>query len=298
MKMRSKIVTCLVLALSISCLATGCKKKAQETETSSETIRVTEKQTESETAKKATNTSTTFKSKDGSISIKLPDDTWTMKKEGTKEWTFESPNQGTITIVHYSGDETNGLVFPSSEEEVLNNLEKAGKSKTDYAVVEYKKNTMGSYEAYHTTIKCKSTNSKYAYSVAYNLVGDEDIYSVNGQVMQDDATAMEAIRTSVESLKLLKTSSTTTSETKKNNTTSSESNSTTQSESGSTASTDGNSDSNQNGQYVYDSNGNAVYIYQDSDGNWVDSSGAIYYFNANGITNSNGASFTDRKSVV
>ena len=54
-----------------------------------------------------------------------------MKKEGTKEWTFESPNQGTITIVHYSGDETNGLVFPSSEEEVLNNLEKAGKSKTD-----------------------------------------------------------------------------------------------------------------------------------------------------------------------
>ena len=250
MKMRSKIVTCLVLALSISCLATGCKKKAQETETSSETIRVTEKQTESETAKKATNTSTTFKSKDGSISIKLPDDTWTMKKEGTKEWTFESPNQGTITIVHYSGDETNGLVFPSSEEEVLNNLEKAGKSKTDYAVVEYKKNTMGSYEAYHTTIKCKSTNSKYAYSVAYNLVGDEDIYSVNGQVMQDDATAMEAIRTSVESLKLLKTSSTTTSETKKNNTTSSESNSTTQSESGSTASTDGNSDSNQNGQYV------------------------------------------------
>ena len=74
-----------------------------------------------------------------------------MKKEGTKEWTFESPNQGTITIVHYSGDETNGLVFPSSEEEVLNNLEKAGKSKTDYAVVEYKKNTMGSYEAYHTT---------------------------------------------------------------------------------------------------------------------------------------------------
>ena len=110
--------------------------------------------------------------------------------------------------------------------------------------------------------------------------------------MQDDATAMEAIRTSVESLKLLKTSSTTTSETKKNNTTSSESNSTTQSESGSTASTDGNSDSNQNGQYVYDSNGNAVYIYQDSDGNWVDSSGAIYYFNANGITNSNGASFT------
>ena len=30
MKMRSKIVTCLVLALSISCLATGCKKKAQE----------------------------------------------------------------------------------------------------------------------------------------------------------------------------------------------------------------------------------------------------------------------------
>lgn len=74
---------------------------------------------------------------------------------------------------------------------------------------------MGSYEAYHTTIKCKSTNSKYAYSVAYNLVGDEDIYSVNGQVMQDDATAMEAIRTSVESLKLLKTSSTTTSETKR-----------------------------------------------------------------------------------
>ena len=55
MKMRSKIVTCLALALSISCLATGCKKKAQETETSSETIRVTEKQTESETAKQATN---------------------------------------------------------------------------------------------------------------------------------------------------------------------------------------------------------------------------------------------------
>ena len=74
MKMRSKIVTCLVLALSISCLATGCKKKAQETETSSETIRVTEKKTDSEKAKKATTTSTTLKSNDGSISKTLPED--------------------------------------------------------------------------------------------------------------------------------------------------------------------------------------------------------------------------------
>ena len=284
MKIRTKIVTGLLLALSISCLATGCKKKTQETETNTETTRITEKQTESETTKK--NTSATFKSKDGSLSIKLPDDTWEAKKEGTKEWTFESADQGIITIVHYSGAEMDGLVFPASEEEVLDNLEKAGKSKSDYAVVEYKKNTLGSYEAYHTTIKCKSASSKYAYSVAYNLVGDDDIYSVNGQVKQDDAKAMEAIRTSVESLKLLKSSGTTTSGSKKDNTKSSETSKTGQSESNST------NESNGNSQYIYDSNGNAVYVYQDSNGNWVDSSGAIYYFNSYGITNSNGVSFT------
>lgn len=284
MKIRTKIVTGLLLALSISCLATGCKKKTQETETNTETTRITEKQTESETTKK--NTSATFKSKDGSLSIKLPDDTWEAKKEGTKEWTFESADQGIITIVHYSGAEMDGLVFPASEEEVLDNLEKAGKSKSDYAVVEYKKNTLGSYEAYHTTIKCKSASSKYAYSVAYNLVGDDDIYSVNGQVKQDDAKAMEAIRTSVESLKLLKSSGTTTSGSKKDNTKSSETSKTGQSESNST------NESNGNSQYIYDSNGNAVYVYQDSNGNWVDSSGAIYYFNSYGITNSNGANFT------
>ena len=72
MKIRTKIVTGLLFALSISCLATGCKKKTQETETNTETTRITEKQTESETTKK--NTSATFKSKDGSLSIKLPDD--------------------------------------------------------------------------------------------------------------------------------------------------------------------------------------------------------------------------------
>lgn len=286
MRIRKKIMSGLVIAMAVSCMVSGCKKKTQETETSSETEtqRMTETETQTETEKK--NKSTTYKAKDGSLSIKLPDDTWEVKKEGTDEWTFESAEQGTITIVHYSGDEMQGLVFPASEEEVLDNLEKAGKSKSDYAVVEYKKNTLGSYEAYHTTIKCKSASSKYAYSVAYNLVGDEDIYSVNGQVKQDDAKAMETIRDSVESLKLLQASDT--SETKKDSSTQSETtetSDTTQSES---------SDS-ENGQYIYDSNGNAVYVYQDSNGNWVDSNGAIYYFSSTGITNSNGSSFSYSK---
>ena len=166
MRIRKKIMSGLVIAMAVSCMVSGCKKKTQETETSSETEtqRMTETETQTETEKK--NKSTTYKAKDGSLSIKLPDDTWEVKKEGTDEWTFESAEQGTITIVHYSGDEMQGLVFPASEEEVLDNLEKAGKSKSDYAVVEYKKNTLGSYEAYHTTIKCKSASSKYAYSVA------------------------------------------------------------------------------------------------------------------------------------
>lgn len=283
MRIRKKVLSGFLMALTVSCLITGCKKGPKETETSSETA--TERKTEAETqtekkVNKAQNT--TFKSKDGSLSIKLPDETWESKKEGKNEWTFESADQGVITIVHYSGEDMQGLIFPASEEEVLENLEKAGKSKADYAVVEYKKNTLGSYDAYHTTIKCKSTDSKYAYSVAYNLVGEEDIYSVNGQVKKDDATAMESIRDAVESLKLLKTDSTSSSQKKETDSTGqSES---TQTESQDTADTSG-------GQYIYDSNGNTVYVYPDSNGNWVDSNGVAYYFSADGITDSNGVNY-------
>lgn len=281
MKNRAKLMTGILIAMGISCAITGCKKTPKETETSSEseTIRMTEPETKKETEKKDTK-ATSYKSKDGSISIKLPDESWSTKKEGDNEWTFESAEQGMITIVHYSGSDAQGLVFPGSEEEVLENLEKAGKSKTDYAVIKYEKNTLGSYEAYHTTIKCKAQDSKYAYSVAYNLVGEEDIYSVNGQVLKDDTKVMESIRTAVESLKLLKKDADTSGKKDEKKDTEKQE----QTEETGKADRD-------NGQYVYDGSGNAVYVYEDGNGNWVDDNGNVYYFSANGITDVNGQNY-------
>lgn len=285
MRNRRKFLLCLALTLAVSGMISGCKKEPEETEAPTEAVTEQTTEEETETEKKKTAKSTTYKTKDGNLSIKFPDDTWEVTKEEENQWVFESAEEGVITIVHYTGDAMTGLVFPGSEEEVLNNLEAAGKKKEDYAVVEYKKNMLGSYEAYHTTIKCKSQESKYAYSVAYNLVGEEDIYSVTGQVKRDDAEAMESIRDAVESLKLLNTSAYTEgggSDSKKETDADQQ-----QSQS--------DSEDENNGQYVYDSNGNAVYIYQDANGNWVDDYGNTYYFSETGITNSSGQSFTYTK---
>lgn len=278
MRMRARTLTCLLIAGAVSCVVVGCRRKAPETEATPETIEETRNETETEPqseTKEDASKPVTYRAKDGNLSIKLPDGTWKAEKEGPSEWNFTSDEQGVITIVHYTGDDMKGLVFPASEQEVLDNLESAGRSKEDYAVVVYKKEKVGSYEAYHTTIKCKGADSKYAYSVAYNLVGEEDIYSVNGQILQDDAEAMEKIRNAVESLKLLKTSS------DKIN----EKDADSQKESGS-------GQEDKEGQYVYDNQGNAVYVYQDGNGNWVDSNGAVYYFSDTGITNSSGGTFT------
>lgn len=288
MKIRSRVLAALIAVAVVSCLVGGCKKKDKETETSSEKVTesISEKESEKDTEKKQEAKAFTYKAKDGSISIKLPDDTWEVKKEDSDAWSFESAEEGVISIAHFSGDEMEGLVFPGSEEEVLSNLESAGKSKSDYAVIEYRKNELGSYEAYHTTIKCKGSDSKYAYSVAYNLVGEEDIYSVNGQVKKDDAQAMERIRDAVESLKLLQTASV---ETDKNK---DKDKSTEKSDDSQTDSSDSSeSQDTGNGQYIYDSNGNAVYVYEDGNGNWVDSNGMVYYFNADGILDNNGQSY-------
>ena len=278
MKRFRKHTVYLVLALSVAALASGCKKKAKETEPVSEklTEAVTEKDGEVEVKTgTATNQTKLYTSRDKTFSINLPDNTWKNTKDTEDMLVFEA-SEGSITITHLSGSTVSSVKLPESKEEVLENFRTAGKNVDDYEVTEFKKTNVGTTDQYHTVIKCSDAQENYVYSVGYDLANAEEIYSVTGLVKSADEDVLKEIQTAVESFKLLAK----TTGGKKDN-------------------PSGKADVNQNGQgqtgdtkVLYDSNGNPVTVTKNADGSWTDGSGKTYDMQEYGVMGSDGYWYT------
>lgn len=283
MNRMKKSAVLLVAALAAAAMLMGCSKKG-ETESVADQLTelTTEKPTEKVEEKPGTaiTTTKTYTSKDKTMSIKLPDESWKNTKDADDTLEFESDGKGTITVNHITGTDISKVKLPSTKEEVLDNLETAGKDIKKYEVINFTKQTVGTSDKYHTIVKCTDSTEKYAYTVGYDIVSDTDIYSVTGVVEEEDEELMRQIQVSVESFQVLKKSS----GTKKNGST------TGQSES--TDSTDSSSSSAGKTTVIYDSNGNPIYVTQDASGVWKDSNGKTYEMQQYGALGSDGYWYT------
>lgn len=152
---------------------------------------------------------TTYTSKDKSVSVKLPDATWANKSDETDMLSFESPDQGKILILHGAGDDMDSAIIPNSQDMAVS-LAQADNmvNGTDFEIQDYTAKDVSGVNVYSYTVKYNDTTKSggYVYSVNKYFVSDSEYYSIVASVK--DEKALDKIKKSVESFKILSADST------------------------------------------------------------------------------------------
>lgn len=143
---------------------------------------------------------TTYTSKNKTVSIKLPDATWSNKSDSDDMVSFESPKQGKLLILHGSGDEAMSVAIIPSSQDTATALVKADNlvEGTDFEIQDYKAEEVGGANVYSYTVHYLNDKSEYAYVVnKYITDNTSEFYSVAGSALTEDS--LSKIKTSVDS---------------------------------------------------------------------------------------------------
>lgn len=148
--------------------------------------------------------STVYTSKDKTLSIELPDATWSYKNDETNMVSFESPEQGKLLILH--GNDMSTVVIPNTQDMAVT-LEQASDMTqgTDFEIQDYKAENIdgvGVY-SYVTKILNKEKGGGYSYVVNKYFANDEEFYSLTGSVKSDSADVLAKVQKSINSFKIL-----------------------------------------------------------------------------------------------
>ncbi len=213
--MRKKTVrVALGFAMSAVIIAnmTGCGQRppAQtETQAQTETERVTEKTpvtekaSESETQKLIT--SVDYTSKDGSVKITLPDNTWKVTQDADEMRVFQSGNAAIINIVHANTETAmNNLSVMKSEDELKASLDRQYNTENAYEVSEFTSTVVNGVSIYRYVIKYNAQARMWAWSVTNAIVAADQAYVITGTVTDDNNTLLDSVKKAVESFKVLK----------------------------------------------------------------------------------------------
>lgn len=213
---RKQLIICLaavsVMALSLS----GCGKRRSEviveTETETEvqtevvTEKPTEKVTESETQKLIT--SVDYTSKDGTVKITLPDNTWKVTQDADEMRVFSSGSAAMINIVHASTEAAmNNLTVKTTEETLKASLTSQYSDATAYEVESFKTAASNGVNIYRYVVKYNATARMWAYAVTYGIVAEDQAYVITGTVTDENKTLLAAVEESVDSFRILKDAS-------------------------------------------------------------------------------------------
>ena len=146
---------------------------------------------------------TTYTSKNKTVSIKLPDATWSNKSDSDDMVSFESPKQGKLLILHGSGDEAMSVAIIPSSQDTATALVKADNlvEGTDFEIQDYKAEEVGGANVYSYTVHYLNDKSEYAYVVnKYITDNTSEFYSVAGSALTEDS--LSKIKTSVDSFQI------------------------------------------------------------------------------------------------
>ena len=213
----------LIAAAAALCLS-GCGQRVQEqTETETEkkkepevvteamTERVmlsTEAETEApvKTEPQKLITSVDYTSKDGSVKITLPDNTWKVTQDADEMRVFQSGNDAIINIVHADTQTAmKSLTVMTAREELEASLVKQYQDEEAYEIVDYASVTMDdTIQVCRYTVKYNAPARMWAYAVTNAVIdGEDEAYVVTGTVTDDNSTLLDAVKKAVESFRVL-----------------------------------------------------------------------------------------------
>lgn len=189
---------------------TGTSQTTDETaEKQSETSRtvrvIIESETEAEPETQKLITSVEYTSKDGTVKITLPDNTWKVTQDADEMRVFSSGNDAMINIVHAS---TEAAMKTLSIQTTRENLEAALVGQytdpTAYSIESYDTARLGNVNIYHYVVRYNAAARMWAYSVTYGIEAPDQAYVITGTVTDDNKTLLQAVEDSVDSFSVLK----------------------------------------------------------------------------------------------
>lgn len=215
MKNRRKQLLISLAAVSVLTFSlSGCGKRLSEmtesetqSETQTETAPVTESetQTESESETQKLITSVDYTSKDGTVKITLPDNTWKVIQDTDEMRSFSSGSSAMINIVHASDTSAmNNLTLQTSEENLKASLTRQYSDANGYEVQSFENKTISGVETYRYVVKFNAAARMWAYSVTYGIVAQDQAYVITGTVTDENAALLKSVEESVDSFKVLK----------------------------------------------------------------------------------------------
>lgn len=291
-----KILAILALTVTLSGAMTACSFGGGEPDNEVVTVTPTPEPTK---APQPTPTivpqDLTYTSADKTVSIKLPDATWTNKTDEPGMLSFESPDQGKILIIHSEGASAMEAAIIPSTQDMAVTLEKAADMEegTDFEIQNYTSNDVNGVGVYSYTVKYsnKEKSGGYAYVVNKVFANDNELYTLTGSVKGDSADALDKMSKCIESFKISGDSTLKGAASGQNanaNGGSTDGNSNGDAAQGGENSSSGGSqgghseealsDTNQTRTIYRNSDGQPLVITADGNGNWVDDNGNTYDF--------------------
>ena len=154
--------------------------------------------------------STTYTSADKSIAINLPDATWSNKTDETDMVSFESPDVGSILILHGQGEDTMASTVIPSTQDMAVSLDQADGDKvngTDFEIQDYTSNDVNGIGVYSYTTRMLNTDKSGGdlYVVHKVFANDTEYYNIEASVKSEDA--LDSIKAAVASFQILGDSS-------------------------------------------------------------------------------------------
>lgn len=205
-----KLLAVLALTVTASVFMAGCGFGGDEPETQ-KVVSVTPAP-EVTKAPTATPTiapdvqNTTYTSADKSVSINLPDATWSNKTDEADTISFESPDNGNILILHGQGEETMAATVIPSTQDMAVSLEQADGDKvqgTDFEIQDYKAEDVNGIGVYSYVTKMinteKSDGALYVIHKVFANAGE--YYTIEASVKNEAALA--SVKNAVDSFKIL-----------------------------------------------------------------------------------------------
>ena|GEM_PF-1512005 len=177
--------------------------KEQESETASET----EKTTEKESAVQKLITSVDYTSRDGTIRITLPDNTWKVSQDADEMRVFSPGTNAMINIVHATTDaEMQTLSIRTSEDELRESLTRQYSDEDAFEILSFRADTAedDQIKTYRYVVYYKAAARMWAYSVNYGIVAEDQAYVITGTVTDENSTMLSAVEDSVDSFTVLR----------------------------------------------------------------------------------------------
>lgn len=214
---KNRLMFIMAVSAAATCLA-GCgqgRGTSQETvkesetqvssqpETSAPVVKVEQKETESETQKLIT--SVEYTSKDGTVKITLPDNTWKVTQDADEMRVFSSGSDAMINIVHASTESAmKTLSIQTTQEELEDALTKQYSDADAYEIQSFETEQIENAQVYRYVVKYNAAARMWAYSVTYGIVAPDQAYVITGTVTEDNSALLKAVEDSVDSFTILK----------------------------------------------------------------------------------------------